>query len=128
MTVENPNGSVTINDLDLAGALLGFLVLEKYGVPLQYFRLATFCDNMTTVVWAYKLCNLESIIAGYLLSFLGLRMHQAKFSSMVPHHIAGEDNIMADSISCAFKHGKFFELSHDLVSYFNKRFPLVQNE
>ena len=128
VTVENPNGSVTVNDLELAGALLGFLVLENYGVPLQYCHLATFCDNMTTVMWAYKLRNSKSRIAGYLLRFLGLRMHQAKCSSMVPHHIAGEDNIMAEIISPAFKHGKFFELSHDLVSYFNKCFPLVQNE
>ena len=55
-------------------------------------------------------------------------MHQTKCSSIVPHHIAGEDNIIADIISHAFKHGKFFELSHDVVSYFNKRFPVVQNE
>ena len=73
--VENPNRSVTINDLELAGALLGFLVLENYGVPLQYFHLATLCDNMTTVVWAYKLRNSKSRIAGYLLRLLGLRMH-----------------------------------------------------
>ena len=52
-------------------------------------------------------------------------MHQAKFSSMIPHHIAGEDNIMADIISCAFKMGKFFAASNDLVSYFNTRFPLM---
>ena len=128
VTVENPNGSVTINDLELAGALLGFLVLESSGVALQYCHLATFCDNMTTVVWAYKLRNSKSRIAGYLLRFLGLRMHQAQCSSMVPHHIAGENNIMADIISRAFKHGKIFELANDLVSYFDKRFPLVQNE
>ena len=125
MTVENPNGSVTINDLELAGALLGFLVPESYGVALQYCHLATFCDNMTTVVWAYKLCNSKSRITGYLLRFLGLRMHQAKCYSMVLHHIAGKDNIIADIISGAFKHGKFFALSNHLVSYFNKHFPLV---
>ena len=125
VTVENPHGSVTINDLELAGALLGFLVLESYGVPLQYCHLAMFCDNMMTVVWAYKLHNSKSKIVGYLLHFLGLQMHQAECSSMVPHHIAGEDNIMADIISCTFNNGKYFELSHDLVSYFNKHFPLV---
>ena len=118
MTVENPNGSVTINDLELAGALLGFLVLESYGVALQYCHPSTFCDNMTTVVWLYKLRNSKSLIAGYWLCFLGLRMHQSKCSSMVPHHIAVEDNIMADIISRAFKHGKFFALFNDLVSYF----------
>ena len=128
VTNENPNGSITINDLELAGALLGFLVLENTDAHLEYCHLATFCDNMTTVVWAYKLRNSKSRIAGYLLRFLGLRMHQAKCSSMVPHHIAGEENIMADVISRAFKDGKYFEISNDLVSYFNSHFPLAQSK
>ena len=47
---------------------------------------------------------------------------------MIPHHIAGEDNIMAYIISCALKKRKFFAASNDLVSYFNTSFPLMQNE
>ena len=57
VNVENPNGSITINYLLLAGALLGFLVLEEQRVQLKYCHLDTFCDNTTTVVWAYKLQN-----------------------------------------------------------------------
>ena len=52
VTVENPNRYTTINDLELAGALMGFLVLEAHRVQLKYCHLATFCDNMTTMVWA----------------------------------------------------------------------------
>ena len=55
-------------------------------------------------------------------------MHQEKCSIMIPHHIAGEDNIKADSISRAFKMGNFFDASNDLVSYFNTRFTIMQNE
>ena len=47
---------------------------------------------------------------------------------MIPHHIAGEDNIMAGIISLAFKMGKFFAASNDIVSYFNTCFPLMQNK
>ena len=50
ITAENPAGSITINDLKLAGALLGFLALGAQGVDVKYTHLATFCDNMTTVV------------------------------------------------------------------------------
>ena len=60
---------------------------------------------MTTVVWTYKLQNSNPEIAGYLLRLLGLRMHQEKCSSMILHHIAGEDINMADIISRAFKMG-----------------------
>ena len=83
---------------------------------------------MTTMVCAYKLQNSKSAIAGYLLCFLGLWMHNAKCSSIIPHHIAGDDNIMADIISRAFKMGKFFAASNDIVSYFNTCFPLMQNK
>ena len=83
---------------------------------------------MTSVVWAYKLINSKSAIAGYFLRFLGLQMHQAKCSSIIPHDIAFEDNIMDDIIYRAFKMGKFFAASNDLVSYFNTRFPLMQNK
>ena len=129
ITAENPAGSITINDLKLAGALLGFLALEAQGVDVKYTHLATFCDNMTTVVWAYKLRNPKSCIAGYLLLFLGLCMHQALTSSTIPHHIDGVNNIMADIISCEFKLGKHFEVSQSgLVPYFISNFPLTQQE
>ena len=128
VTVEKPNGYITINDLELSGSMLCLLVLEAQKVQLKYFHLVTFCDNMTTVVWAYKLRNSMSAIAGYFLRFLGLQVHQAKISSTILHYIAGEDNIMADIISRAFKMGKFFAASNDLVSYFNTRFHLMPNE
>ena len=34
---------------------------------------------------------------------------------------------MADVVSRAFKNGKFFEASHNLVAYFNKHFPLPKS-
>ena len=55
-------------------------------------------------------------------------MHQAKCPSTIPHNIAGKDNIMAGIISRAFKMGKLFAASNDLVSYFKTSFPLMQNE
>ena len=128
MTVEKPNRSITINDLELSGALLGFLVLESHRVKLKHCHVDTFCDNKTTVVWAYKLLNSKSAIAVYLILFLGLRMHQERCYSMIPHLIEVEDNIMAENISRAFKIRKFFATSNDLVSYFNTPFTIMQNE
>ena len=64
VTAENPNRKTTINDLELAGALLGFLALEEKGLPLTYTHLDTFCDNITTVAWAYKLLMSKSQISG----------------------------------------------------------------
>ena len=98
VTAEKLNGTITINYIELAGALLGFLALEAKGIPLTYTHHATFCENMTTVVWAYRLRTSKYQIDGYLLRFLGLHIHQAQTSSMIPHHLAGVLNIMADRI------------------------------
>ena len=108
--------------------MLGLLVLKAQRVQLKYCLLATFCDKMTTIMWSNKLQNSKSAIAGYLICFLGLWMHQGKCSIINPHHIAGKDNIMADIISCAFKMGKLFAASNDIVSSFNTHFPLMQNK
>ena len=42
VTSEKPNVKITINDLELAGALLRFLDLEPIGLPLTCTNLATF--------------------------------------------------------------------------------------
>ena len=89
VTVTNPHGYITINDIELSGMLLGFIVLESQGVDIQYKHLGTFCDNMSTVVWVYKLLNSKSSVAGFLLRFLSIRMHQAECFSLIPRNIAG---------------------------------------
>ena len=115
---DNPTGRLTINNLELAGALLGLLVLAGQDMDLRFSHLVTFCNNMTTVVWAYRPRNWKSVVAGFLLCFLGLFVHQLGCSSLVAHHIA------ADAISRAFKRGQFYEAANNLVPYFNTNFPL----
>ena len=125
---DNPTGSITINDLELAGILLGLMALEHRGISIKHQHVASFCDNSSAVSWSYKLRNSKSVIAGHLLRFIGLRLHRAKASSLIPIHIAGEDNTMADVISRAFKTGKYFHVASDLPTYFNTHFPLEQQQ
>ena len=125
ITDSNPGGSITINELELAGALLSLLALETWEVPLLYAHLAWFGDNITSVAWAYRLRNSRSRVAGFLLRFIGLRLHKLGASNLIPHHIAGEENVMADFISRAFKNGIYFKHApNGLVPYFNTTFPL----
>jgi hypothetical protein len=126
VTDDNPNGSITINDLELAGAVLNWLALEHQQLNLKHKHVATFCDNTSAVAWAYKLRTSKSIVAGKLLRMLGLRIHARHASSVIPKHVAGDDNAMADIVSRAFKHGKYFEAEQNLTSYFNKHFVLPQ--
>jgi hypothetical protein len=125
-TDQNPTGTLTINDLELAGTILNFLALECQNVNLQYHHLGLFCDNTSAVSWAYRLRTSASSIAAKLLRLLSLRIHLNEASSLIPIHIAGVNNTMADVISRAFKDGTYFKAQHDLTSYFNLNFPLPQ--
>ena len=118
---KKPNRKITINDLELAGALLGLITLETKGLPLTYTHLATFCYNMTMVAWEYKSRTSKSKIDGYLLQFLVILIHQAQASIMILRQLTGVINIMADIISRAFKLGQLFVApQHGIVPYFNE--------
>ena len=49
-------------------------------------------------------------------------------SSLVPRHIAVNDNDMADTPSRNFKQGEFFHAQYDLGNYFNLHFTLPQTQ
>ena len=120
------SGILTINDLELAALILGWLALECIA-DLGFKHVGMFCDNTSAVAWATKLRTSKSLAAARLLRFLGLRLKARQASSLLPMHIAGEDNALADIPSRAFKTGNFFEAAADLTSYFNHHFPLPQD-
>ena len=117
---------MSINTLELAGAVLAFLILDHKLYDLKYVHIVTFFDNVSAVAWAYKLRTSKNLAAGRLLRLLGLRIHAAKASNVVPIHVVGEENIIVDIVSCAFKSGNFFKDAANLTSYFNTKIPLVQ--
>ena len=126
ITAKNPKGSITINDLELCGKLLGWLALEGWGINLEDEHIATFCDNTSAVSWAHKLRTSQSKIAGRLLRILGLRIHSCKASTLTPLYIPGDKNTMADIISRSFKNGTYFKSAKNLTNYFDRNFPLPQ--
>lgn len=128
ITDDNPDGDITINDLELAGIVLGWLVIEKSQNSLAQTHIGSFCDNTSAVSWAYKGHTAKSIPAARLLRFLCLRQRTRQVSSLTPLHISGINNLMADISSRAFKTGKFFDAHNDLLSYFTTHFPLPQNQ
>jgi hypothetical protein len=125
----NKNGKLTINDLELAGAVLNWLALEcQPNVDLIHKHIGIFCDNTAAVSWTNTLRTSKSVVAGRLLRMLGMRIHSRQSSSLTPLSIAGEDNTMADIVSRAFKNGQYFAAANNLTSYFNTHFPLSQKK
>lgn len=124
VTEKTPTGSITINDLELAGMVLGWLAIEMTIPDLSFKHIGLFCDNTSAVSWAFKGSTSTSIPAARLLRLLSLRQRHRQTSSLTPLHIAGTNNMMADVASRAFKEGKFFAASTNLLTYFNSHFPL----
>ena len=121
------DGILSINDLELAGMVLNWLALECLAPLLKFKHAALFGDNSSAVQWAFKLRASASEVAGRLLRLLGMRIHARKASHISALGIIGDNNLMADIISRAFKHGKYFHAHNKLTDYFNVHFPLPQN-
>jgi hypothetical protein len=128
VTSTNPNGTLTINDLELAGTVMNWLALECQPVTLKFKHIGMFCDNAAAVSWATTLRTSTSKTAGRLLRMLGMRIHARSASSLTPLHIPGEENNMADIASRAFTNEKFFPAANNLTHFFNLHFPLTQPE
>ena len=124
ITDTNKAGNLTINDLELAGMVLGWLVMEQAFESLVYRHIGMFCDNTSAVAWCHRGVSSRSIPAARLLRLLYLRQRKRQASSLLPIHIAGENNHLADVASRAFKEGKYFHAAKSLQAFFTSNFPL----
>jgi hypothetical protein len=124
VSTSNHAGDISINDLELAGIIINFIVLEIISPTLKHKHVGTYCDNTSAVSWANKLRTSKSIPAARLLRLLGLRLLASKASSLTTLSIPGDNNQMADVSSRAFKNGEYFLNKQTLSNYFNVSFPL----
>ena len=121
---SNPSGTISINDLEMAGILLGWLALEYIIPDLKHAHIGMFCDNMSTVSWTNKKSTSTSTIAGHLLRALALRQHVNKSSPLSTVHIEGKKNTMADMASRSFNEPCFTNANKPFLQTFQSLFPL----
>ena len=119
-------GKLTNSDLELAGLLLLFLVMEEVCSFDLGTHIALFSDNSPTVSWVRRMAAKGSLVADQLLRALALRMKLKKVSPLTTLHIAGKKNAMTDIPSRSFgSEPKWFcKNNSDLLTLFNKSFPL----
>ena len=126
---SNPKGTLTINDLEMAGLLLHYLVLDHL-VDLKHQHAAAWVDNTSAVSWATRLASSKSAVGQRLVRALCLRHCITQSSPLAAWSIAGALNGMADLASRSFrKAGKdTYNLSDSqFLAKFNADFPLTQN-
>ena len=123
---SNPSGTITNSDLEMAGLVILFIVMEDVCGPLRERHLALFSDNSPTVSWVRRMASRRSVVAEQLVHALALRLKTAGASPLTPFHIRGIHNAMTDIPSRSWGSNPAWkcESSHDLLNMFNSRFPL----
>jgi len=68
----NPKGTITNLDLELAGLVLLWLMMEHVCEPLTEKRITLFSDNSPTVSWVERMACRSSLVAEQLIHVLAL--------------------------------------------------------
>ena len=119
-------GRLTNLDLEMAGLLLLWLMIEYICTTLTEKRIALFSDNSPTVSWVQRMACRSSLIAEQLVRVLTLRINAQRYCPMTTLHISGDQNSMTDIPSRSFgSESKWhFKTEAALLTFFNKTFPL----
>jgi hypothetical protein len=124
-TNSGKEGTLTNSDLEMAGLLLLFLVMEEVCDLQPGDHIALFSDNSPTVSWVRRMASRGSLVADQLLRALALRMKLWQVSPLTTLHIEGKKNAMTDIPSRSFGSVLkwFCRTDKDLLTLFNATFP-----
>ena len=126
---SNPQSDLTVNDVEMAGLLFEYLVLELL-VDLEHEYVAVWCDNASTVRWARRMTYSRSKIGHRLV---GALMNINEASPLITVSIQGCRNEKANVSSRSFGPGSktssanFDDTLHSFLQSFNSHFPLEQS-
>lgn len=95
-TNAKTGGYLTNFDLEMAGLLLLWLVMEDVCEMSPGTHFALFSDNSPTVSWVGRLAACGSQVAGQLIRALAFQLKVCQVSPLTPPRIAGKDNALMD--------------------------------
>jgi hypothetical protein len=126
VSLENPNGTITNSDLELAGLLMLWLAMEEICGPLHEKCVTLFNDNSPTIGWVTRLASRRSLVAEHLIQALALRLKIQQACPLTPIHIEGKRNTISDILSRSFGSTPAWQCDTDtaLLTLFNPMFPL----
>jgi hypothetical protein len=117
---------LTNSDLEMAGLLILWLVIECVVPDLDSKHVALLNDNAPTISWATKMTSKNSACAAALLRVLSMRLKLARVSPLIPMHIPGVQNAISDIPSRSFgRKAKWHcKSDSDFLKMFSQKFPL----
>jgi hypothetical protein len=126
ITKSNLTGTLTNSDLELAGLVLLWIMMEHVCTDLVEKRVALFSDNSPSVGWVQCMAVCSSLVAEQLIWVLALCFNLQRMCPITMLHICGDQNSMTDILSRLFgsKPKWHFKSEENLLIFFNVNFPL----
>jgi hypothetical protein len=126
VSFQNPRGCLSISDLEMAGILLLWLCLKGINHSLSHKQVAPFSDNSPMVQGVDRMASLKSCLAARLIRAFALCLNLHRVCPLMPVHIAGVENALADIPSWSFGSNPEWFCSDDgtLLTMFSQKFPL----
>ncbi len=126
ITGNNPQGTISNSDLEMAGILLLWLVMEGVTSDLREKRVAMLGDNVASISWVHRLASKQSLIAEELIQALALRLKTRGTCPPTTVHIEGKRNQIADVPSRSFGSNPAWNCNThvEFHNLFNSLFPL----
>ncbi len=93
---SNWTGIISNSDLEMAGLVMLWLVIEGVCPDLCKKCMTLFSDNSPTVSWATQLASQWSLLVEHLVQALALCLKIMHACPLTPMHIEGKQNAIAD--------------------------------
>ncbi len=115
---------ISNSDLETAGLLFQWLVMEAVCGNLQEKNVALFSNNSPTVGWVQRLATCGLLMAANIIRALALRLKLHGTCSIIPLHITGKENSMMDIPLRSFGSKKKWhcKTNNKLLTLFNSLF------
>ncbi len=128
--VLNPAVRITNSDLEMAGLVLLWIVIEGVCPDLREKRITLFSDNSPMVSWVTCFASRRSVVAEHLIQVLALCLKTMHACQLTPLHIEEEQNAIADVPSRLFGSNPAWTCKSDseLLTLFNTCFPFPSKQ
>jgi hypothetical protein len=112
---NNPTGSITNSDLELAGTIAQHDVLVHH-VDCRERTIHTLTDNTPALAWQTKGSTTTTGVPAYLLRLQAIHQRHYRYLPRLAH-IKGDQNVMADDCSRLWKLSDQELLTHFRINY-----------